>query len=59
MLEEQTRKKRRKRKPSRCLRAVSVRPRRDLVDRLTRELQRSKVAPAMIEQAAVAFQESC
>jgi hypothetical protein len=41
--------KRRKRRRSR------LGPKRDVLDRLTRELQRSKVRPETVEQAAVAF----
>jgi hypothetical protein len=43
------------RKRKRRLRATSIEPRRALVERLSRELERSKVRPEAIAQAAVAF----
>ncbi len=43
------------RKRKRRQRAVSIRPKRDLIDRLTRELARAGVVPSVIEQTAVAF----
>ena len=35
--------------------AASIRPKRAIVERLTRELRRSRVRPEVLEQAAVAF----
>jgi hypothetical protein len=41
-----------RRRTERRLRAVSIRPKCDLVDRLTRELERSKVPPLVTKQAS-------
>jgi hypothetical protein len=42
-------------KPRKRKRAVSLRPKRDLVDRLELGLRRSRVPADVIKQAAVAF----